>query len=427
MKKQLLALFVCCSVVVGGYSQKTKTTNYRPFPNQSAKENTVSTKSAQCLLLKKMSSPFDKIEFSYDFDEQRQKYYSIGEIYTDYDYPEYNYKAEYVYDENRNMIKTKIFSWENNEWFYSCYEEFEYDSLGRRTLRINANDLGSGFVIGGKGYYSYNNQGQLVEYLQKLHRGNDVYEDLNKIEYYYEGNKFVRTIDYYYSYGQWTEPFYGDYVYDSVSNLRVGLLNYAFYEDLNATELQTKYEWTRSANGKVAQRDYYRASSSTTWSNFSLDRYEFRYDESTNRYPIYPTITDFKREWEEWFTPQVNGNPNVYTTHKWSTEDQNTGNLAYIFDVTYNYDQVTIGLNDAERNNINMSIYPNPTKDKINIDCSTPLSNSIVKVYNSLGKEVMSQNLSNTEVDLSSLSQGLYLVNVISNGKVVKQEKIVKN
>ena len=74
-----------------------------------------------------------------------------------------------------------------------------------------------------------------------------------------------------------------------------------------------------------------------------------------------------------------------------------------------------------------MSIYPNPTKDKINIDCSTPLSNSIVKVYNSLGKEVMSQNLSNTEVDLSSLSQGLYLVNVISNGKVVKQEKIVKN
>lgn len=427
MKKLLFALFVCCFVAIGGFSQKTKTTDYRPFPFEKAKENSVITKSAQCLLLKKMSSSFDKIEFSYAFDQQGQKYYSIGEIYTDYDYPEYNYKTDFIYDSNLNMIKTNTYSWKDNQWFNSCYEEFEYDSLGRRTLRINANDFGSGFVIGGKGYYSYNNQGQLVEYLQNIHRGNDVYENINKIEYYYEGNKFVRTIDYYYSSGQWTEPFYGDYVYDTVSNLRVGFLNYLFYEDLNTTELQTKYEWTRSANNKVAQRDYYRASSSTTWSNISLDRYEFRYDESNSKYPIYPTITDFKAPWEEWFVAQVNGNPNVLTTHKWSTEDQNTGNLTYIFDVTYHYDQVTIGLNDAQRNDINISIYPNPTKDKIIIDCLTPLSNSIVKVYNSLGKEVMSQNLSKTEINLSSLSQGLYLINIISNGKIIKQEKIVKN
>lgn len=427
MKKQLFALFVCCTIVISGFSQKTKPTNYRPYPFEKAKENTVNTKSADMLLLKRITSPYDKIEFSYEFDELRQKYYSVGEVYTDVDFPEFNYKTDFIYDSNMNMIKANTFSWVNNQWFNSCYEEFEYDSLGRKTIRVNANDLDSGFVIGGRGYYTYNEQGQLVEYLQKIHKGNDVYEDLNKIIYVYDNNKLVKTIDYYNSFGQWVEPYVGEHIYDSQTNLRVGLMNYEYYEDIDMKDFQTKYAWTRSSSNKVAQRDYYRASSSTTWATRSSDKYEFLYDETTNRYPIYPTVTDYKAQWEEWFVSDVMGNPNVLTIHSWWTEDNDTGILNYILDATYHYEQVTIGLNDAERNDINISIYPNPTKDKINIDCSAPLSNSIVKVYNSLGKEVMSQKLNGSEVNLSSLSQGLYLINVISNGKIVKQEKIVKN
>lgn len=426
MKKQLFTLFVCCFIGFSGFSQKTKTTDYRPYPFENAKESLTGAKSSsQMLLLKKIASPYDKVEFSYEFDEQRQKYFSIGEIYTDSDYPEFNYKAEYLYDSDRNMIKTNIFSWKNNQWFNSCYEEFEYDSLGRRTLRINANDLGSGFVIGGKGYYYYNDQGQLIEYLQKVHYGNDIYEDLNKVIYVYEGDKLVKTIDYYYSYGSWIDPYHGDHIYDSVSNLRVALLNYLAYDD-GTVEFQTKYEWTRSASHKVAQRDYYRSSSNTTWSNQSLDRYEFTYDETSGKYPIYPTITDFKGAWEECFVSEVMGSPNVITSHKWSTEDVNTGALTYIYDANYHYEQV-IGLNDVEKDNINISVFPNPTKDKVYIDSPSSLSNSIVKVYNSLGKEVISQKLNGSELNLSSLSQGLYLLNIISNGKIVKQEKIVKN
>ncbi|HBN05744.1 MAG TPA: hypothetical protein DD434_08145 [Bacteroidales bacterium] len=427
MKKQLLALFIGCTIVISGFSQKTKTTNFKPYPFEKAKGNENNTKSAQTLLLKKIVSPFDSIVFNYNFDEQRQRYYSVGEVYTDVDFPEFNFKTDFIYDSNMNMIKANTFSWINNQWFYSCYEEFEYDSLGRKTIRVNANNLGTGFVIGGRGYYTYNEQGQLVEYLQKIHNGNDVYEDLNKVVYVYDNNKLVRTIDYYNSFCQWVEPYYGDYIYDSITNLRLRLENSGFYEDVNMIEFETKYEWTRSSSNKVAQRDYYRAVSSNTWATRTSDKYEFLYDETTDRYPIYPTVTDYKAPWEEWFVAEVMGNPNVLTKHSWWTENNDTGRLDYILDAEYQYEQVTIGLNDVKGNDINISVFPNPTKDKINIECSTPLSNAFVKVYNSLGKEVMSKKLNGSEVNLSSLSQGLYLVNIISNGKIVKQEKIVKN
>ncbi|MCX7549044.1 T9SS type A sorting domain-containing protein, partial [Xanthomarina sp. F1114] len=61
------------------------------------------------------------------------------------------------------------------------------------------------------------------------------------------------------------------------------------------------------------------------------------------------------------------------------------------------------------------SVYPNPIKDVLNIKYKSALES--VKVYNLLGQEVYSQNVSSShlKLDLSSLHTGAYIVKVFAN------------
>ncbi len=81
------------------------------------------------------------------------------------------------------------------------------------------------------------------------------------------------------------------------------------------------------------------------------------------------------------------------------------------------------GINTIESTTIN--IYPNPVNDFFFVDAE---NNTTIKLYNMLGKEVLSQYINGkTEIDISHLPSGIYNVRVISkegvigNGKVVKQ------
>lgn len=73
----------------------------------------------------------------------------------------------------------------------------------------------------------------------------------------------------------------------------------------------------------------------------------------------------------------------------------------------------------------NLSIYPNPAKDKLNISSNNSIDK--VLVYNIFGQQVYksSENSSNLTVDISNFSRGIYLVKVFSNG-FSKTKKIVK-
>ena len=69
----------------------------------------------------------------------------------------------------------------------------------------------------------------------------------------------------------------------------------------------------------------------------------------------------------------------------------------------------------------NFSIYPNPTTDYINIDCSSLES---VFVYNILGKELIKDTTN--RINVSSLSKGVYFIKV-SDGVNSSTKKFIKN
>ncbi len=88
-----------------------------------------------------------------------------------------------------------------------------------------------------------------------------------------------------------------------------------------------------------------------------------------------------------------------------------------INDAGYNCE--TAGIDDLGITSF--SIYPNPTKEYLNIDCSSLQS---VSVYNILGKELLKGN--NNRIDVSSFSKGVYFIKV-SDGINASTKKFIKD
>jgi hypothetical protein len=67
-----------------------------------------------------------------------------------------------------------------------------------------------------------------------------------------------------------------------------------------------------------------------------------------------------------------------------------------------------------DQTQLDISIYPNPTNDKLFIQGLS--SSSRVSIYNVLGKLVLSQTISK-EIDVKQLSKGIYILKIIDGQK----------
>jgi hypothetical protein len=82
-------------------------------------------------------------------------------------------------------------------------------------------------------------------------------------------------------------------------------------------------------------------------------------------------------------------------------------------------------LSASSFDNASFAAYPNPVKDVLNLSYSSEINS--VKVINLLGQEVISRKVNNTssQIDMTSLTAGAYIVNV-TVGDVVKTIKVIK-
>jgi hypothetical protein len=92
---------------------------------------------------------------------------------------------------------------------------------------------------------------------------------------------------------------------------------------------------------------------------------------------------------------------------------------------TFKVSAYDASLSSGSFNNANFSAYPNPVKDVLNISYTSEISS--VRVINMIGQEVLSKNINATssQVDMSQLSAGTYIVNV-TVGDAIKTLKVVK-
>ena len=94
------------------------------------------------------------------------------------------------------------------------------------------------------------------------------------------------------------------------------------------------------------------------------------------------------------------------------------------YDNLYFYKAATAGVSDNEL--LDVSMYPNPASDRLNISASNTIKNA--SIFNILGKKVMSLeiNKNSESIDVSSLASGIYLIkyqldNATGTAKFIKE------
>jgi hypothetical protein len=86
------------------------------------------------------------------------------------------------------------------------------------------------------------------------------------------------------------------------------------------------------------------------------------------------------------------------------------------------------GINELPENFGLVKVYPNPTKDVINIVASNPSSNYSIQIVNNLGTVVYTGSLSNasTKVNLNTLGKGMYYIKILDiSNNVLDTRKLV--
>ena len=85
------------------------------------------------------------------------------------------------------------------------------------------------------------------------------------------------------------------------------------------------------------------------------------------------------------------------------------------------------GINTFAQAQVKLSIFPNPSTDKVTILFSQNISSATISLSNCIGQEIISQQIKNTnslQLNVNNLAKGIYIVKVIS-GKYTSQQKLV--
>jgi len=146
--------------------------------------------------------------------------------------------------------------------------------------------------------------------------------------------------------------------------------------------------------------------------NYTVSGTEFDPTETSDNCNVASVINDFNN------TETLNGAvlPEGTTTVQWTVTDDAGNTEICSFDISVN---AFVGIKNIDKNTV--SIFPNPVKDFITVDISNYESdtNAKIQIMNILGKVVIEKNnIANKEkIDLSTLKNGIYIINVQSGAK----------
>ena len=121
-------------------------------------------------------------------------------------------------------------------------------------------------------------------------------------------------------------------------------------------------------------------------------------------------------------------NPNLMCINVFDEDEANSngcfsgGTQGWCKDASASYSEnCTLGLAEINTSE-NITLFPNPTQNFINIKSDNPIIN--LKVYSMEGILLIDKN--STRINISELSSGVYFVNVSVNGRIISK-KLIKS
>lgn len=293
-----------------------------------------------------------------------------------------NYRYEHTYNASHNITITIISYWDESvtAWVPQFKEESSYSTGGRLTLKNTYEwDSGSGQWMNYlKTEYSYNSNGFLSMELEYVW-DSGIWFFYDKIEYTYDVNDFlIRAVDYYYDYFSiaWIPLSKEEYAYDDAENLLK----------------QTSYDWDENENQWVGRyQDTYTHNNMYSFFDLILPYIAGTIETSFLKH----MVTNIDEEtWDEILGAWVNSDKGTFY---------------------YSPQNVTSSSNTLLQT---CHIYPNPAKDHISIALPEGYQKASFELSDQQGRIIYKENVVNNQrIDITKLSSGLYLFNLLIDGR----------
>jgi hypothetical protein len=248
---------------------------------------------------------------------------------------------------------------------------------------------------------------------------------LQKNQYhYYSNNLLYEEIIQFWNYGGWYVALRYVYEYNDNSDiLRIKLQNmYGSWVD----SYQTLY--TYNVNGKLTER-LYQVRLDSGWVNLSQNKYSYDNNNNQTQYSIMQwdyTTHQVIYGYNYIYTYDSNNMRTLSVVQRWNTADNDWRN--YYKRIYYNSLHIS-SVNDLRVEKL-MSVYPNPSSDKITIELPSQenIRSCTITIYGIDGRLLMQQKSSGSRsvIDVRPLPVGLYFIRLdnitgISTGKFVKK------
>jgi len=164
--------------------------------------------------------------------------------------------------------------------------------------------------------------------------------------------------------------------------------------------------------------------------NFLWDQHKPYVDFTDNATGLSVDFSDSSVGALSWFWDFGDGNTSTLQnpTHTYATNGTYDVKL-YIENDIKSWNEITksatyASLAIVDEYTLNFSVFPNPTNGILNITSKKPISR--VEIYSILGKKIVDTNISTSNLDISTLNRGIYIIKVHSNNEL-GIKRIIKN
>jgi hypothetical protein len=126
----------------------------------------------------------------------------------------------------------------------------------------------------------------------------------------------------------------------------------------------------------------------------------------------------------------VEGNNTLASVDSETIMASNTGLTSFSdFAIGISNQDIVLSNSNFENNTLKVKLFPNPTSGNLTVKLSDSLENATLKIIAITGRTVFEkQNLSGTDFnfDVSNLSQGMYIVQLIDGNEILNYKFIKK-
>lgn len=359
-----------------------------------------------------LGMPFLKYQFTYNDD---------GNVIEDVlIFVSWNSKerTQFSYAETGELISRLLNSWDEStgQWIQEEKTEFNYSGTGLLTISIYSEwDMGSSaWIEDTKSTFAYDGEGKLTELIEyEWNPGTGEWvEDRKEVYYYYPNGNLDYQIDYDKWSSEWRQMWKHDYSYDDEKLITE--IEFEFNYNLGVWDSVSKFEYTYDSYGNLASDIY------SWWDDTGMQwiynmKTEYQYN---NNYSYEDLVLPISIEdWSWRFNNMLTEGTSFFwvdSTGTWSTQYEG---------IYYYSDHIPGSINEPDF--IHFSLFPNPASHKLRVQIDGYQIEQIT-FYNLNGQKIKDLIPVSHELDISHLPPGMYIVEVMVDGRKVRKKLLVE-